>query len=149
MKLDPVYLLAPPPLLTRRQALRAAGTSVAAGIGVGFLSGFLLSGKSQVVDPRLSDPLVAWASRLADDPSVEAAEELAKHCHGLRYAVQAAPQCMPLWRGWARVAALVSGMPLPQATDTAALLLQMYESRPAGIAVPSADLLPRLREFAR
>jgi hypothetical protein len=149
MKLDPVFLLAPPPVVTRRQALRAVGTTVAAGMGVGFLGGFLLSGRNAVVDTRLSDPLVSWASRLADDPRDEAVEELAQHCHGLRYALQAAPHCMPLWRGWARVAAAVTSMPQAQAADTAALLLQMYEGRPASVAVPRTDLLPRLRELAR
>lgn len=149
MKIDPVYLISPPQTVTRRHAIRIVGTTVAAGMGVGFLSGFLLTGRSPLVDPRLSDPLVAWASRLADDPSAEAVEELARHCHGLRYAAQAAPNCKPLWRGWSRVAEAVSSMPPPQAADTAALLLQMYESRPAGITVPRTDLLPRLRELAR
>ncbi len=150
MKLDPVYLIQPRRTLSRRQFVALTSTAIASTAGVAFFSGFLAArgGPTKKVD--LLDPLVAWAEHLAADPSSKALDELIRHPHGLRYALQAAPQSTSLWLGWARVAKRLPDLPAEQAAELASALLEAHLGKPDSPGLPeTACLLPLLQRYAR
>lgn len=157
MKLDPVYLVAPRPVITTRRALLYATATGIAGCGLGVVTGWIWRGLVQEEPasaarsgPPTTDPRLLHAFQLAS-PATSIDILLANDAFLVAMIAESqkvGADTTPLWDAIDRIARHVADSPsLPDRARRARMLLGLA-TRPHPPEGQLDQLLPKLRQAA-
>lgn len=164
MKLEPVYLVAPPPprpTVSTRRAFLLAGSCLLVGAAAGFAGGRLtVAAGPRPSDPNQPDPTLPpepppiaddrllWLWQQCDEATPTAT--LLRNRGAVLQHLPRRPDDARLWRGVERmVYAVLSDPQLPDRRRIAIELLDVLEHGPTPVGFDSALTRNRLRDVAR